>query len=290
MDAPRIGLCCATLMSVGLVDLIEIAARHGFPTITARPAAFAAAIQGGVSEQALRRHLRDAGVEVRMIDALTGALPGVSTLDPGDPNQRYLPREAFFPPDEESCFRAAEVLEAPFVNVTHFGRKPPPREVMREALTGVCRRAAERGLGIALEFIPGTGLPDVVTADAIARECDEPNCALTLDPWHWERAGGTLDDVRGLAPGAFAGMQLCDRIPQPPDAPYTPMSGRLMPGEGRLPLIELVQAVLANSPGITIETEIISDDLRAMTPDDAAAHVAAAVARWRENFHEKTNP
>jgi sugar phosphate isomerase/epimerase len=285
MDAPNVGLGCATLMSAGLTVLIEAAARHGFPTLTARPAAFAAALEQGVSEQALRRRLRDAGVAVRMIDALN-CLPGESTLDPADPNQRHLPREAFFPPDEETCFRAAEVLEAPFVNVTHFAQKPVPTEQMVDSLGGVCRRAGRRGLGIALEFIPGTGLPDVVATDRIARACGEPNCAITLDPWHWARSGGTLDDVRGLAPGAFFGMQLCDHVPTPAGAAYTPMSGRIVPGEGTLPLVELVSAALANSPGITIEAEIISDELRAMAIDDAAAHVAAKVDAWRKTFHE----
>lgn len=286
MDAPKVGLGCATLMRAGLVELIDVAARHGFSTITARPAAFAAAIGQGVSEAALRRQLRDAGVAVRMIDALTHCLPGESTLDPADPNQRHLPREAFFPPDEQTCFRAAEALEAPLVNVTHFAQKPAPVEAIIESLGGICRRAAQRGLGIALEFIPGTGLPDVVTTDRIARSCGEPNCGITLDPWHWARSGGTLADIRGLAPGAFAGMQLCDHIPPPPGVPYTPMSGRILPGKGGLPLVELVRAALANSPGITIEVEIISDELRAMTVDTAAAHVAAAVQAWREDFHD----
>ena len=288
MEAPKIGLGCATLMSASLVELIEIAARHGFPTMTARPAAFAATIEQGMSEAALRRLLKDAGVEVRMIDALN-CLPGESTLDPNDPNQRHLPREAFFPPNEETCFRAAEVLESPIVNVTHFAQKPVPIEQLIEGLGAVCRRAEARGLEIALEFIPGTGMPDVVTTDRIARSCGEPNCGINLDPWHWERSGGTLDDVRRLAPGAFSGMQLCDRIPQPPDALYTPMSGRLMPGKGELPLVELVQAALANSPGITIEIEIISDELRAMANDDAAAFVAAGIETWRESFRSHAN-
>lgn len=285
MEAPRIGLGCATLMSAGLVELIEVAARHGFATITARPAAFTAAIEQGSSEAALRRSLKDAGVTVRMIDALN-CLPGESLLDPADPKFRHLPREAFFPPDEETCFRAAEALEAPFVNVTHFAQKPAPAEQMVKALGGVCRRAAARGLGITLEFIPGTGLPDVVTTDGLIRACGEGNCGITLDPWHWARSGGTLDDVRGLAAGAFLGMQLCDHRPEPAGTTYTPMSGRLMPGEGALPLVELVRLVTANSPAITIEVEIISDELRAMSLDDAAAHVAAGLERWRQSFRD----
>jgi len=271
-------------MSAGLVELIEAAGRHGFPTITVRPASFAQALDQGVTEKALRRHLKDAGVRVTMIDALTGGLPGESTLDPSDPSQRYLPREVFFPPDEDTCFRAAEALEAPFVNVVHFGYKPIPVDQMSDAIGIISRRAHARGIRIALEFVPGTGMPDLTTADIVARSCGPSNCGVTLDPWHLDRSGGSVQDVVRLSPGAFAGMQLCDRIPDPPGTPYVSGIGRVMLGKGQLPLAELVQAVLANSPGISIEVEIINDEVRRMTSDAAAAYVAAGVKAWRANF------
>lgn len=275
-------------MSAGLVELIETAARHGFSTITVRPATFASVCDEGLNERVLRRHLKDAGVKVRMIDALTNCLPGESTLDPANPKQRYLPREVFFPPDENACFRAAEVLEAPFVNVTHFGQMPAPEEEMIEAIGGICHQAGKRGLGIALEFIPGTGMPDLIATDRIARSCGEPNCGITLDPWHWSRSGGSLEDVRRLAPGALYGMQLCDRVSEPSGTAYTPMSGRLMPGEGELPLVELVRAALANSPDITIEAEIINNELRSLSSGAAATRVAAGVRSWRDSFESAT--
>jgi sugar phosphate isomerase/epimerase len=59
------------------------------------------------------------------------------------------------------------------------------------------------------------------------------------------------------------------------------MTGRLLPGEGELPLGEIVSAALANSPALTIEVEVFSEELGAMTADAAAARTAAAVAAWR---------
>jgi sugar phosphate isomerase/epimerase len=285
VDTLEIGICCGTLLNAGLVELIEIAGRHGFPTITVRPATFASALEQGLTEKALRRLLADAGVRVTMVDAMTAGLPGLSPPQIPDPELRaYLPPDVFSPPDAETCLRAAEALEAPFVNVTHFGGKPTPLEEMTDAIAAVCRRARARGLQVALEFIPGTGLPDLATAHAVARACGEPNCRVTLDPWHLDRAGGSVEDVVSLPAGSLAGVQLCDRIPEPPGTPYVPMSGRLMPGEGQLPLYELVRAALVNSPGISIEVELFNSDLRRLTADEIAARVATGVKAWRERF------
>jgi sugar phosphate isomerase/epimerase len=285
MEAPDIGLCCGTVMKAGLLELIEVAARHGFPTITVRPATFAAALEQGVDEKALRRRVRDAGLRVTMIDALTRDLPGAAIPDISDPKLRaLLPDEVFFPPDQETCLRAAEVLEAPFLNVTHFGGTPGPIGAMAEAVGAICRNASQHGVTIALEFVPGTGIPDIGSADAIARSCGEAHCRITLDPWHLYRSGGTLQDVADLPPNSIGGMQLCDRTPEPPGTPYVPMTGRRMPGEGELPLYDLVMAALTNSPGISIEVEVLNDELRALSPDEAASRVAASVQKWRAGF------
>jgi sugar phosphate isomerase/epimerase len=86
-----------------------------------------------------------------------------------------------------------------------------------------------------------------------------------------------------LPPGTIGAFQLADRIEPAPGAPYVPMSGRTLPGEGELPLGEMVAAALENSPGVTVEIEVFSEELAAMTVDAAAARTAAAVRAWRES-------
>jgi sugar phosphate isomerase/epimerase len=284
MAMPPVGFGCSTLFAAGVVDIIELAARHGFPTITVRPAAFLEALANGETEQSLRRRVRDAGVTVRCIDGLSHALPGKCLLVEGDPSLAHLPREIFDPPSEDDCLRAAEAMESPLLSVAHFGHEPIPEDEMAEAVGAICRRAGARGIGIALEFIPGTGLPDLVATDRIARACGEANCGVLLDPWHWSRTGGTVEHVSALESGALVAMQLCDRIVPSTDTPYKPMAKRLMPGEGELPLYELVEACLENSPGITIEAEVINAELSAMSFDAAAAALASAIAAWQAGY------
>jgi sugar phosphate isomerase/epimerase len=282
MQDLAIGICCGTLIDCALPELIETAARHGFPSVTARPASFAEAIERGWSEPRLRRLLADAGVRVSMVDALTKGLPGLPGPETLDAAWRaLLPPDAIDPPDEAVVLRAAEALEAPWVNVAHFRGRPVPLAEMAEAIGGVCRRAAARGLGVALEFVPGTGLPDLAFALAVAEACGEPNCRITLDPWHFDRSGGGVEDLRRLPPGALAGVQLCDRTRPPPGTPYLPMSGRDLPGEGQLPLGDLVRAAVGNSPGLGVEVEVFSQELRGLSPDAIAARVAQAVNAWR---------
>ena len=156
-----------------------------------------------------------------------------------------------------------------------------PLQQMAEAIGQICRRARMRGLQVALEFIPGTGLPDVSFAQKVIESCGESNCKITLDFWHLDRSGGTIQDIRHLPPGIIAGLQLCDRIPPAPGTPYIPMSGRDLPGEGQLPLHDLVRSALTNSPGISAEVEVFKEDLRALPPDVAAARIAATVRTWR---------
>lgn len=76
------------------------------------------------------------------------------------------------------------------------------------------------------------------------------------------------------------GLQL-NRITPPPGSVYVPMSGRSMPGEGELPLGDIIRAALANTLGISGEVEVFNDELRALPSDLIAARTAAAVARWR---------
>jgi sugar phosphate isomerase/epimerase len=279
-----IGLGCGMFLDSTLPELIEIAARHGFPHISARPWAFTAALETGHSEQSLRRLLKDAGVRVTMMDALTKGMPGVHSPPIFDEAIRAtLPPDALAPPDQETCLRSAEVLEAPYVNVSLFRGARVPLPQMADAVGDLCRRAAMRGIAVTLEFYPDSGLPDLEFAREVVVACGESNCAITLDVWHLARSGGTVQDIRRLPPGVIAGIQLSDRIAPLPGAPYVPFQGRLFPGEGELPLGEIIRAALDNSPLIRAEIEVLDQELRSLSADAVAARTTAALARWRQN-------
>jgi len=277
---PDIGLGCANLLQATLPEFVDAAERAGFRRITVRPYAFVQAQRNGWTEDAITRRLADAGITVTMIDAIAGALPG--TLERADDEVRKrLPPDALDPIPEAECLRTATGLGASMVNLTHYLGRSLPIDVAADAVAAVCRHAAPYDLRICLEFIPDSGLPDLQVAQAVVEACGEPNAAVLLDVFHLDRSGGTVDDVRRLPKGSIGGIQLSDRRRPPPGTDHVPLSGRLLPGDGELPLRELVEAALENSPDATIDVEVLNDELRALPIDDAAARLADAAREWR---------
>jgi sugar phosphate isomerase/epimerase len=280
---PDIGLGCANLLSATLPEFIDAAERAGFRRITARPYAFVQALRTGWTEAAIQRRLAETGIAVTMIDAITDALPGALELA-GAEVRRRLPPDALDPIPEAECFRAATVLGASIVNMTHYMGRSLPVDIAADAVGAVCRRAAPLGLRICLEFFPDSGLPDLQFAQAVVAASGAPNAGVLLDVFHLDRSGGTVDDVRRLPAGSIAGIQLSDRRRPPPGTAHVPLSGRLLPGVGELPLRELVEAALENSPDATIDLEVLNDELRALSADDAATQLADAARAWRASL------
>jgi sugar phosphate isomerase/epimerase len=282
MLAPAIGLAWGTVHQANLLETIEAAARHGFPTLQIPPDIFHDCLESGTDAKALRQRLADAGVSVRLIDGVTGGLPGMPSepvMFKGRAMRRF---------DIAACLEVAEALEAPIVNVSHYGAAPSPLDATAEAVGAACRLAARCGVTVVLYFGPDSGNPTIGHAQAIAAACGEANCKIHLDTWHLARSGGTVEDIRALPPRAIGAFQLSDRVAPPPGTAYVPMSGRLLPGEGELPLVEIVSAALANSPDITLEVEVFSEALAAMPADAAAARTASALRAWSESFPRKS--
>ena len=277
MDDMDIGLCWGTLHQATLPELIEAAARHHFVTLSFPPYLYADCLSAGMTPQSVLRRMRDAGVRLTVADCISAGLPGMPDT-PIPFGGKKLPR-----PGEAECFAMAEALEAPLVNISHFGAGPVSQAAMTEAVGAICRRAKARGLGVVLEFVPDTGISDMATAQAIANDCGEANCQILLDSWHLARTGGTADQVRALPSRSIGAIQLSDRNPPEPGEVYVPMTGRLLPGEGRLPLHEIVAAALTNSPGLSAEVEVFSSEMSAMPVDKAAARAAGALAKWRQS-------
>lgn len=236
-----------------LVELAEAAGGAGFRYITARAKHFADHASG---VSVLRRRIEECGVKVSVIDGLRTALPGM----PDDPN---LPRVMDY-------VRMAHTVGASCINVLHYGGTPQPIELLAEALSRVCRTAAAEGLDLCVEFIPGTGIPDLKTCLAILQLAGESNAGVLLDSWHFARSGGKPGDIDPQTAKLIRSVQLSDRTPDQDLIPYTPMSGRKIPGRGTLPLAQMIAPVLAAHPELPIGAEVISDEMEAMDFEDAA--------------------
>jgi sugar phosphate isomerase/epimerase len=250
-------LCCMTVRQASLPDLIELARTNGFASMTTTARLVE---QSDLDMAALRRRLDDAGVAMGYVDGLWSPLPGT----PGGPTER-------------DCYTMAHALGAPAVNVIHYNGPPVPFDPMADALAGMAERAGREGLRILIEFFPGTGIPDLPRALALIRAIDAPNLSVMLDTWHLARSGGGPALLDGDAPDLVGALQISDRRAARDAEPYVPMSGRDLPGDGDLPLVEILRPVLAVHPGMAVGIEVLNDELLAAPASLAAAQAGEAL-------------
>ena len=261
MSDRALELCCMSMRRANLVELADAAAGAGYRYITTTTWLFEGAPLGGKD---LRKRIDDGGVRVSMIDGLTSALPGAPPAGPE--------RKSF-----EECAEIAHLLGAGCLNLVHIGGVPTPVEALGDAYARVCEKAAAEGLRLVIEFLPGTGIPDLQTALAVVRHADQPNGKILFDSWHHARCGGTPPEVDGDAAKWIGALQLSDRSPDQDLVPYVPMTGRKIPGRGALPLARWVAPILAAHPDMPVGVEILSDEMEAMDFDQAAGTAAASL-------------
>jgi len=270
-ESPVIGLCWGTAIGTPLEPLIDAAGGAGLGAVTLTAGMYEASRARGVSDAQLRRRLLDHGVRVHAIDPLIGVLPGTPKPAEVPPENR-----AYFEFTEERCYQAAEALEAETINLAHFGGRAVAEQEFIDCLGPLAERARRRGVRLTLEFLPESAIPDLAAAQRIVSGVGSKNLTLLLDTWHFARSGGTLAQLEAVPQGQIGGLQISDRIEPPPGTAYTPMGGRLLPGEGEIPLVSLLKALLRKEPGLTVAVEVFSDDLRALPAHEIAARVAAS--------------
>jgi len=119
-----------------------------------------------------------------------------------------------------------------------------------------CEAAAQRGLTLALEFVPFSEAKTIGVAVDLVRRTGAANFGLLIDSLHLSRSRGVPADITRVDPRAIVFAQICDAvadIPPPEGLAQEARTGRLYPGEGALPLQDFLDALPA---GIEIECEI----------------------------------
>lgn len=125
-------------------------------------------------------------------------------------------------------------------------------------LAALCGRAAEYDITVTLEFMPYSAVRTVSDAADVLAAVTAPNLDVLVDALHLARSGGTPADLRVLKPSRIGVLQLCDAPavgPAPDRLRDESVNRRLYPGEGDLPLDDLLAAL---PDDIVIELEIPS--------------------------------
>jgi sugar phosphate isomerase/epimerase len=118
----------------------------------------------------------------------------------------------------------------------------------------LCESAARYGLSVGLEFAIYTGVRTLAHAADMVTRSKRANASVLIDALHFSRSGGWPADLQKVDPSLLRYAQICDAGPDMPAPTDTPAlirearTGRLLPGEGVLPLKELVAALPAGVP------------------------------------------
>lgn len=260
---PGIGLCHGTLHAVDAVTLVELAGANGMSAIMLPPFPRASEVEIA----GFRERLRVNGVRRVVLDGVMAALPRCA-----------FAAEQGFTVDRH--FEVAERFAVDCFNVPHYRGDPATSLAeLADALGPFCERAAKSKITVALEFLPGTGIPDLERALRIVEQVAAPNLGIALDTWHFARTHASLADLHALPRGVLKDFQISDRAADQDAKPDSEQWGRLLPGEGALPLVEIVRAVRANAPELTLDAEIFSAALQAKPAAEAARNVAQSLRR-----------
>lgn len=159
----------------------------------------------------------------------------------------------------------------------------PDIESTKRRFAEICVIAGRCGLDACLEFLPITEVRTLDAALEVIRAVDHPRARLLVDALHLRRSGGSPEQLHGLPAGLFSYAQICDAPAelQPMDHEtllYEAIDGRLLPGEGALPLRRLLEVLPADLP---LAPEQRSRALRERYPV-AAERAAAILAATRQ--------
>lgn len=173
-------------------------------------------------------------------------------------------------------------LELGARNVLCVSSEPQTLQTMRR-FEYLCRRAEQGELRVALEFLALTEIRTLQQALAVVEGVGHPAGAVLVDALHLSRCGGRPEDLRAMNTQWLTYLQLCDASREPLDNSFDGLLEdalylRSLPGDGELPLRDLLDAV---DTGLPLSLEIRSRSLNTRFAEDIDGRAAAVYSATR---------
>lgn len=173
--------------------------------------------------KATKRALNEHGVQISMVEGFV-ILPGLEIAA------------------SQSGLDIATELEAPCVNCLVFEQD---RSRARDQFAELAALAADRGLGLTLEFMPLMWPMTLDETATLVTASGAANAKLMIDAMHFFRSGASVADLGRIDAAQIGYIQICD-VPMPAkhfDYAEEARNNRLCPGEGDLPLADFLAAL-----------------------------------------------
>ena len=250
-----------------LKTIVDASADAGFKGVSLWAFHHLAVVGGGTSSEAVRSWHLDRGLSVPIVESLIG-------WESGD-----------LAAIEEQCGPTFEVAN-------YYGAKTVAGVVMSSeinsdaataGLAKLAEMAGERGLGVCIEWLPWTGLPDLKSAWKLVQDAGAENLGLVVDTWHWLRQPGGPDEatLRSIPGDRIHCVQLDDttRVGSGDDAMMESMTNRLLPGEGDVDWSGLLSILEEIGADPIWAPEVFSLQLLEAGPDDMARKIHDATRK-----------
>jgi sugar phosphate isomerase/epimerase len=235
---------------------VKAASSAGYRGISIRPSEYNGARKEGLDDAAILELLADNNVEVTEIGLATTWLPGAG----GRPGVDA---------DEPTLWHMADLFKPRQLNCAMWENHPLPD--MIRGFGVLCDRAAEKGMLVAMEFIPHSGIRDMLVGWEIVNGAARTNGGLIFDTWHFQRGGTPHEAITIVPPEKWYTLQLSDADATAwPEVAKESRNGRLLPGEGVIDFAGIVARLFDYGANPTISVEVISGALHRMEPDAAA--------------------
>jgi sugar phosphate isomerase/epimerase len=186
---------------------------------------------------------------------------------------------AWFKPGEDACAHDAMVdiaLELGAHNLLCVSSEFDTTRTRRR-FEHLCRRAEGGELRVVLEFLAITEIRTLQQALEVVRDVGHPAGGILVDTLHLLRTGGAPLDLREINPALLPYLQLCDAGASlaensPEGLLDDALFLRQLPGEGELPLREILDEVDSRLP---LSLEVRSRALMQAYAEDAVGRASA---------------
>lgn len=140
----------------------------------------------------------------------------------------------------------------------------PDRSRFAANLTALAELAAEFGMAVDLEIMPWRRIGTLAAAADAAEATRRTNIGVLIDALHLWRSGAVPADLRSVSKELIRSVQLCDAVAECPADNAALVAeargGRLLPGQGALPLQDLLRVVPSDA---TLSVEVPNTGLPA---------------------------
>jgi sugar phosphate isomerase/epimerase len=263
-------LWSASLPPATVEQRVAAASAAGFRGVSVSPHDATAGQRDGRSPEELSRWALDLGVELLTLDAIIEWYP------------HEPPKRSFGPVDQDVAGMLELARRFGVRSVSALAPFPSSagRDELAECFARLCDQAAERGLGVHIEFTPFPPVPDLAAAWDLVRRADRVNGGVLFDTWHFFRGTPDLDLLASIPGERIMAVQISDGAEGFRESLLKDtFRHRELPGAGSFDLVGVLR-ILRQTGGLnTVGPEVLSEELFGLDPVEAAVRMQRAMDR-----------